>query len=458
MELEKIFHLYKRAGFGTTLAQAEKAASKTKKQVVDDLFQSSTKITPLNVPIDEIKTLLKNNPGKVSKDTRMQLQKLSRKKLLDFNKKWIYRMGSTNEQLRERMTLFWANHFVVRDRNIVYFQSFNNTLRQHALGNFRDFVIEVAKEAAMLNYLNNQQNRKKKPNENFARELMELFTLGEGQYSEKDIKEAARAFTGWRHNFKGDFAFREKIHDFESKTFMGKTGSFDGEGIVDIILEQPQCAYFISKKIYTYFVSQEVNEDYVKEMADIFRTKYDIAEVMRHVFTSKWFYDKSIIGNKIKSPTDMLVGMMRIVPYKFKKNKELVYVQKLLGQELLNPPNVAGWPGGRKWIDSNTMMVRLKLPSVLLNNGIISFDVKGEFEDSLTEFNKKKNVGRKLDVESDWDSFENEHKKTSQAELKTVVLGGNLQEEAKPFMDSLEKESKAEYCIQLMSIPEFQLC
>ena len=111
----------------------------------------------------------------------MQLQKLSRKKLLDFNKKWIYRMGTTNEQLRERMTLFWSNHFVVRDRNIVYFQSFNNTLRQHALGNFRDFVIAVAKEAAMLNYLNNQQNRKKKPNENFARELMELFNLGEGQ-------------------------------------------------------------------------------------------------------------------------------------------------------------------------------------------------------------------------------------------------------------------------------------
>nr|WP_299074582.1 DUF1800 domain-containing protein [uncultured Allomuricauda sp.] len=458
MELQELFHLYKRAGFGISLKKAKEKLSKKREDIIEDLFQSSKKATQLEVPVDEIKDLVKMSSGKISKETRDEIRKLSRQKLLDFNREWIYRMADTNEQLRERMTLFWANHFVVRGRNIVYLQSFNNTLRKHALGNFRDFVVAVAKEASMLNYLNNQQNRKKKPNENFARELMELFTLGEGQYSEKDIKEAARAFTGWRHNFKGDFAFREKIHDFESKAFMGKTGNFDGEDIVDIILEQPQCAYFISKKIYNYFVSHEANEDHIEEMADIFRVNYDISEVMRHVFMSKWFYDKSIMGTKIKSPTDVLVGMMRIVPYKFKKTKELVYVQKLLGQELLNPPNVAGWSGGKKWIDSNTMMVRLKLPSVLLSDGIISFDVKGEFEDSLTEFNKKKNVGRRLDVESDWNFFENEYKKSSHAELASVVLGANLQEEAKSFMDSLEKESKAEYCIQLMSIPEFQLC
>lgn len=458
MELHDLFHLYKRAGFGISLKKAKEKSFKKREHIIEDLFQSSKKATPLEVPVDEIRDLVKNSTGKLSKETRDEIRKLSRQKLLEFNREWIYRMADTNAQLRERMTLFWANHFVVRGRNIVYYQSFNNTLRGHALGNFRDFVLAVAKEASMLNYLNNQQNLKKKPNENFARELMELFTLGEGQYSEKDIKEAARAFTGWRHNFKGDFTFRERVHDFESKTFMGKTGNFNGEDIVDIILEQPQCAYFISKKIYTYFVNQEVNEDHVKEMADIFRLKYDISEVMRHVFMSSWFYDKSIMGTKIKSPTDVLVGMMRIVPYQFKKTKELTYIQKLLGQELLNPPNVAGWPGGKKWIDSNTMMVRLKLPSVLLSNGVISFDVKGEFEDSLSAFNKRKNVGRKLDVESDWGFFENEHKKTSRDELKTVVLGANLQEEAKSFMDSLEKEGKVAYCIQLMSIPEFQLC
>ncbi|AWX45442.1 hypothetical protein HME9304_02456 [Flagellimonas maritima] len=458
MELERIYHLYKRAGFGITYSEAKKQSSENKKQVINNLFNSSSQTSPLNVPIDEIKTLFKNNPGKLSKDNKMHLRKISRRKLLEFNRKWLYRMGETDEALRERMTLFWTNHFVVRERNIIYFQSFNNMLRQNALGNFREIVIAVAKEAAMLNYLNNQQNRKKKPNENFARELMELFTLGEGHYSEKDIQEAARAFTGWRHNFKGDFVFNKKIHDFGSKTFMGRTGNFNGEDILDIILEQSQCAYFISKKIYSYFVSEKIDKNHIEELASVFRKNYDIAEIMHYMFSAEWFYDKKIMGNKIKSPTDLLVGMMQIVPFKFKKTKELAYVQKLLGQQLLNPPNVAGWPGGRKWIDSNTMLVRLKLPSVLLNNGIISFDVKGEFEDSLSEFNKKKNVGKKLDVESDWNFFNAQFKKSSYAELNMIVLGANLHEDTEAFIDSFEKESKADYCIQLMSMPEYQLC
>lgn len=458
MELENLFHLYKRAGFNVSFKKAQNLTSKTRKQIINDLFESSRKISQLEVPIDEIKKILKGSSGKVSSETKMELRKLSTKKLFDFNRKWIYRMSDTDEQLRERMTLFWANHFVVRERNIVYLQSFNNVLRKHALGNFRDFVIAVAKEAAMLNYLNNQQNKKKSPNENFARELMELFTLGEGKYSEKDIKEAARAFTGWRHNFRGDFIFAERIHDFGQKTFMGKTGNFDGNDIVDIILEQPQCALFISKKIYTYFVNEQINEKHVEEMAQVFREKYNIEDVLRHMFLSEWFYDKVNIGTKIKSPTDLLVGMMRTVPYKFQKTRELAYVQKLLGQELLNPPNVAGWQGGKKWIDPNTMMVRLKLPSVILSEGTISFDVKGEFEDSLSEFNKRKNMGRKLNVDKDWNTFQTEHKDVSYDEIKKHILGPVHRKETLQFMNSLEKESKSDYCMQLMSLPEYQLC
>ncbi|RKR07036.1 uncharacterized protein DUF1800 [Maribacter vaceletii] len=454
-----IRHLYQRAGFGISPKTVEKLSGLKKKEVVKKLFKSSKSITHLYLPTPDIDAFMQTDTPKKNPKKFRQLIKVSRSKLKDYNLVWVDKMATSNEELRERMTLFWANHFVVRTNNIVFSQHYNATLRKYALGNFRDFVIAIAKEPAMLSYLNNQQNRKGKPNENFARELMELFTLGIGAYTEKDIKESARAFTGWGHTFKGEFVLRKKQHDFGEKEFFGVKGNFNGEDIIDLILKRPECAQFIAKKIYLHFVNDIPNEGRIEELAIVFRENYNIEEVMRHLFMANWFYEKDVIGQKIKSPIDLLVQLKRTIPFSFKKPNEFLYIQRLLGQVLLEPPNVAGWSEGRNWIDSNTMMVRLKLPSVLFMNGTIAFDVKGEFEDSFEEFNKKKsNFNRRLTVTKNWEVFHENYGHLNYEELYHNLISTTTNKGTQEFLQSLKKTNKQEFCVQLMSLPEYQLC
>ncbi|WP_262489507.1 DUF1800 domain-containing protein [Jejuia pallidilutea] len=178
------------------------------------------------------------------------------------------------------------------------------------------------------------------------------------------------------------------------KPFFGKTGNFTGEDIIDIILEQKQCATYICGKIYSYFVNDSVNKNHVLAMADVFYKDYSIENVMKFMLMSDWFYDEENLGNKIKSPIEFLVGIKTLVPTNFKKPKQLIYMQRLLGQTLLDPPNVAGWKGGRNWIDSNTIVLRLKLPSLLLNSAYIS-NVKNGNEDVMVttkKSNSRKNM------------------------------------------------------------------
>ncbi|MFP2997691.1 DUF1800 domain-containing protein [Spongiivirga sp. MCCC 1A20706] len=458
MEQRHLHHLYNRAAFGISPEDFIRLRNTPQDIVVRDLFSASKTYNPLHIPTPKINSLV-DEMLKTRKLKRLPvLIKKSRMKQIELNHEWFMKMTSTKTILRERMVLFWTNHFVCRDNNILFIQQYNNTLRKHALGNFRDFLIAVSKEPAMLNYLNNQQNRKWSPNENFARELMELFTLGQGNYTENDVKEAARAFTGWRHNAKGEFKFAKRQHDIGQKTFFGKTGYFVGEDIIDMILAHPACARFICTKLYRYFVNEHVNEVHVKELSEVFRKRYEIEEVLNYMFTIEWFYDGKNIGSKIKSPLDFLVGIARVVPYSFNNPKQLIYVQKLLGQILFLPPNVAGWPGGKNWIDANTLMTRLMLPSVLLNNGSIAFDVKGEFEDKAEQFEKNKNFNRKLSINKNWDTFQKHFRAFSKEELVLFLIGNSLNEETRQFLNSLEDESKKNFCVQLMSLPEYQLC
>ena len=272
MDNKHIQHLHWRAGFGITPKQLQQYAKKSRKQIVDELFKESKTTTPLLVDTTEIEDyypeLFARNPLK-----RREFNKKSLEKLKAFNYAWIERLSNPYELLREKMTLFWTNHFVCKDNHIMHVQQFNNTLRAYALGDFRDFVKTISKEAVMIKYLNSKQNKKRKPNENFARELMELFTLGMDNYSEEDIKESARAFTGYNHNFNGEFVLKERQHDYEFKSFFGKRGRYDGDDIIDIILEQKQCAKFISEKIYRYFVNDKVNSKHIQEMVDVFLSK-----------------------------------------------------------------------------------------------------------------------------------------------------------------------------------------
>lgn len=455
MIAKDIQHLYWRAGFGALPEDLLKFKDFSRRQVVNALFDSSKTVHPLQIDVSEF---LNINNKNLNKKSKQELRKKSRKKVKTYNVKWVSRMGTSQELLREKMTLFWSNHFVCKDDNILFVQNFNNTLRANALGYFGDFVKAISKEAAMINYLNNKQNKKLQPNENFARELMELFTLGLGNYTETDIQESARAFTGYNHNSNGVFEIRKRHHDDERKTFFGQTGNFNGDDIIDIILEQKQCARFICENIYAYFVSDLVNTAHVEELTTIFYEDYDIARLMRYLFNSDWFYSEEYVGNKIKSPIDLVVGMGKIVPMTFESQKDLLKTQKLLGQVLLAPPNVAGWKGGRTWIDSNTIMLRLKLASILLGNAQISVKPKGEFEDSYEEFYDKKKRKKMINVVADWDTFEKQFQNEIISDLAIHIVVTPLSDGTKAYLKGLSQTSKREHCIQLMSLPEYQMC
>lgn len=446
-------HLYWRAGFGIS-PKTILALPKKREDVVTQLFTDSSTITPLQTDLSFMDGItlsyLKDNPKKAQ-----ELRIASRKKVLELNYAWIKQLEQPKELLRERMTLFWANHFVCKDNHVVYAQQYNNTLRTHALGNFRTFVKAISKEAAMLKYLNGKQNRKAKPNENFARELMELFTLGEGQYSEKDIKESARAFTGYNHDFDGNFVLRQRQHDEGLKTFFGKSGHFSGDGIIDLILEDKQCATNISSKIYRYFVNPKPNKKHIEAMAEVFYKDYDIENLMRFVFLSDWFYDQAHIGSKIKSPIDFLIGMVNTVPVKFNKEKDVLKIQKILGQTLLDPPNVAGWKANKAWIDANTIMVRLKLPSVIYNNAFIASNDNDELRRKIFKQNRRK---LPFITQPNWETFLRNFETIQTENYQDYIIQGTINKGTADYLKTLNKTSKQDYCIQLMSLPEYQMC
>jgi Protein of unknown function (DUF1800) len=309
---------------------------------------------------------------------KQAMKKDLRERTKDLNLLWLQAMVTTNYPLLEKTALFWHGHFATRINNPYYDQQLLNIIRKNALGNFGDLLKAISKSAAMLQFLNNQQNKKQHPNENFAREVMELFTLGRGNYTENDIKEGARAFTGWAHDADGNFVFKKNQHDEGAKTFLGKTGNLDGDDIINILLEQKQTALFVTRKVYRYFVTDDhADEQRVKDLAEHFySTNYDIGGLLKKIFTSDWFYSDKVAGAKIKSPIELLVGYQRMMPMQFENDKTLLNLQRALGQYLFEPPNVAGWPGGTAWIDSSSLVTRMRLPEALFASGDLNLSVK----------------------------------------------------------------------------------
>lgn len=221
--------------------------------------------THFDVADDAIKGLLmgvgtlgKMERKDLDKEDQKNIRRQSREDLQSLNLLWLEEMTRSKAQLREKISLFWHGHFASRNINILYQQQLLAVIREHALGDFRSLLQAVSKSAAMISFLNNQQNKKQHPNENFAREVMELFTLGRGNYTENDVKEAARAFTGWSHRLNGEFIFRRRDHDTSSKTVLGKTGYFDGDTMLDILLEKPETARFIARKFYKFLVNETI--------------------------------------------------------------------------------------------------------------------------------------------------------------------------------------------------------
>ncbi|MBS1566361.1 MAG: DUF1800 domain-containing protein, partial [Bacteroidetes bacterium] len=397
---QKNLHLLWRAGFGPSAADAATIASTTPSQHWETLVKGSGKQPPyIDVADNELKTMLMGDNEmmyrqrqKLDANQRRQLQVRSREGIKDLNLTWMTQMISSDQQLREKMSLFWHGHFASRANNIFYQQQLLDVVRTHALGNFSDLLRAVSKSASMINFLNNNQNRKGHPNENFAREVMELFTLGRGNYTETDIKESARAFTGWGANFRGEFQFRRQQHDEDKKTFLGKTGNFDGDDILNIILEQKQTARFISQKIYRYFVNDQPDADKVDWLANRFyQNNYNIQKLLTDIFTSDWFYDPKNIGTRIKSPVELVVGIRRMLPMEIQNPESQLLIQRLLGQILFYPPNVAGWPGGRNWIDSSTLMMRMRIPQLIYAGDVFQMKPKDDDDQMMGMKDKTEN-------------------------------------------------------------------
>ncbi len=386
--MQKLNHLYWRAGFGLGPAEWEQKKDWPISRAVNELFSQARQARPLKKEDD----LASINPRMMSDEQKKEFRDLQRKKLVGENAAWVSRMSSAEESaLLERMSLFWHGHFACRTTSGQLAVQQLNAIRRHALGNFRDLVLAIAKDPSMIRYLNNQQNRKQSPNENFARELMELFTIGRGHYTEQDVKEAARAFTGWSSNLRGAYVFRTFQHDNGQKTFMGKSGNFDGTDIIDMLLEKKQTAHFITSKIYRYFVNARPDERVVNDLAEYFySTNYDIGRLMRRIFESDWFYKPENIGHKVKSPVEYTAGLMRLMDLQFDDHTSILFVQRALGQTLFNPPNVAGWPGGKTWIDNATLMMRLSIAAYVLNAAAFSFQPKEQAEERIRRINRLK--------------------------------------------------------------------
>lgn len=454
-----IKHLYARAGFGIRFEDLHDHENWSTKKAVRKLFKASEEVKPLTVLTENID--LRNNPHPTDEEKiRIQEDRNTQEKAL--NLAWITQLSNTDAQLREKMTLFWHNHFACNIGNAYYEQQLNNIQRANALGNFKTMLLQVSQTPAMLQFLNNQQNQKGHPNENFARELMELFSIGRGNYTEQDVKESARSFTGWSYDGKtGEYAFRPKVHDDGSKTFMGKTGNFCGEDIINIIFSNRQTAVFISTKLYRYLVNEVPDTNHINQMADVFyQSNYEIKPLLEFVFLSDWFYEDKNIGNLVKSPVDFLTGLNRQFYITYQNPDVLMQFQRTLGQLLFRPPNVAGWPGGRSWIDSSSLMYRMKMPSIILNAGYIDFTGKADPGDEayLAAVRKQQlNVIKRVQAQPNWDKFLKEiPADTSKIQIAEFMLEPKLN---KGVTDEINEAADMKTTIiQIVSTPEYQLC
>jgi uncharacterized protein (DUF1800 family) len=270
------------------------------------------------------------------------------------------------------MIIFWHNHFVsslqkVKNPRLMLKQ--HNLFRKHALGSFKDFLHEIIYDPAMIHYLDSQSNHKGKANENFARELLELFTLGIGNYTENDIKEIAKAFTGYKANhYDGKFRISYPHHDHSKKTIFGETKRFMGEDVIDLLLQQKALPKFIVSKISKEFIAKELDTKTINQLSKSFlNSDFNISQLIKNILNLHQFWSLDNRGVMIKSPVELMVGIVRYLNIPIKDPKIYVKLGRQLNQVLLNPPNVKGWIGGNNWINSHTYMVRKNISNRLSN-------------------------------------------------------------------------------------------
>ncbi|MES2795665.1 MAG: DUF1800 domain-containing protein [Bacteroidota bacterium] len=332
--------------------------------------------------------ILKENPIPIAPDAWINEIPIPENATIDgqryrgFNYWWFDLMLKEKTNMREKMVLFLHNHFTSQRTEVQYPQNMyaqQALFRKYAFGNLRQLTKEITIDPAMLIYLNGNRSKSKNavPNENYAREVMELFTLGAGNYTENDIKEAAKSFAGWVVNGL-EARFDPNRVAIENKTILGKTGNFTYDQTIDILFEQPACAPFICRKIYNQFVTNQPNEIFIGKMAKVLRDNdFNLKPLLSFLLKSEEFYASELIGSKIKSPIELMIGSMKIlefsnpaIKYDDVANSDYAYIydtSKTLQQQLFEPPNVAGWPGQRDWVSSTTYAYRNGFSDSLIN-------------------------------------------------------------------------------------------
>ncbi len=362
--LELMAHLFRRAGFGATHDQLEGALQRGYADTVEDLLH------PEAAPALEEDLIYRFYPDMKEARQIDPAQSL-----------WVYRMINTQRPLEEKLTLFWHHLFATGFAKLNHAKVMTNQIamfRKHALSNFRTLLIEISKDPAMIFWLDNHTNTKRVHNENYGRELLELFSLGIGNYTEDDVKNCARAFTGWTlkntipaaqpyGRFDWEFEFRPDLHDYGEKVFLGERGNFDGTDIIDIILRQPAAAEFLAMRLYTYFVADTPDQAAIDELAHVCREEnFEMRPIMRALFMSDFFQSDGAYYAKVKSPAELVASIMRTVEdFTFPKHgiRDIALECRYMGQDLMNPPSVEGWHVGKEWIDTGILVERINFAS-----------------------------------------------------------------------------------------------
>ncbi len=430
-DLRTAAHLFRRAGFSATLQQLHDALGGTPGDAVDVLLAVEREPQSFRQEMSDLvqATLGTGNVKQLSAQ-------------------WAYRMLHTPVPLLEKMTLFWHGHFAtsadkVEDAELMLAQ--NNLLRQHALGDFKTLLLEVSHDPAMLIYLDSVSNRKAHPNENYAREIMELFCLGEGNYSEQDIRELARCFTGWEIK-RNQFRFNRYQHDSGSKTVLGTTGPLSGEDGVRIVADQPAAPRFIASKLVGYLMMDEpaAPPSLIEPLAvELRENDFQIGPTVKRMLGSNLMFSSHSLGRKVRSPVDLGIGFLRALQGSTDVF-ELSESFHRLGQGLFYPPSVKGWDGGRTWINSSTLLGRSNMIRSLIDNSKTRFD-----KQSLMEYLHG------MDINSAGDLIEF---------FETTLFAVGISSDAKDRIASLYRgsagtsEDRMKEAVQVLcTLPEFQL-
>lgn len=370
MGFDEARHLLSRTSFGATPAEIRGVETQDYASSVDRLLDvrrpDAITLAPAWIAQDMAGLRASTRAAREKKDIDgkpLKIVRPAQEQARELRNWWVEEMLVTDQPLVERMTLFWHNHFTSSHQKVIYTPAMyrqNALFRREALGNFGRLLLAVARDPAMLIYLDGVRSKAARPNENFARELLELFTLGEGHYTEADIQNAARAFTGWTiERDSGAFRIDEQAHDAGVKTFLGETGPFAGEDIVALLLKQPRTAELVVEKLWREFVSLRPDPAEVKRLAAMLRNgNYEMKPVLRAMLLSPAFRDPATRGALIKSPIDLVVGSVHLLGLPVPEKTQLVRMLQGLGQLPFNPPNVKGWVGGEAWITSYTLLLR----------------------------------------------------------------------------------------------------